>query len=123
MANDLKMHRNTISSRLRELFKDKVILKKSVIIDPKYYTDIGTGFTALVTIDARVGAVKKLGEQLAPLDEIHELVSIAYPHDLMTIVRTRNMNDCYDFTRKLYRFEDLVKTRTTLVFETTEEVS
>jgi Lrp/AsnC family leucine-responsive transcriptional regulator len=123
IAHDLKMHRNTVSTRIKKMFEERVILKKSVVINPEFYKDIGTALTTLMMVDAEMGAAKKLGQHLAGFGEIHELFSIAYPCDLMAVVRTNEIRECYNFTRNLYDAPELVKTRTILVFDTTAETS
>lgn len=123
VARDLHMHRNTVSSRIDRLYSRRVILKKSINIDPKYYRDIGVAFTTLTMIDAEVGAVRDLGNRIAQSDKVVELVSIAYPHDLMAVVRTNNAEECYSLIKSFYKMPGFVKTNTSLVFMTTTEKS
>jgi DNA-binding Lrp family transcriptional regulator len=121
MAKNLGLHRNTVSLRWKRLFDERVIIKKTAIVNPLYYSELGTGFSTTVLIDTDIGYAEKVAEQIMQCKEIHELTCINYPHDLVAIVRTADVPSCQAFLNRLYKIPMLKKTKTSIIFESSEE--
>lgn len=122
IAGDLKMHRNTVSSRWKKLRDDNVILKKSVIFDPQYLEDLGIGFKTVILVNTIMGEKEDAVEDILGRDEIHELTSISSQHDFLSVVKTKDVNSCYKFIKELYRTGHVRRTKTLLVFTSLEKL-
>lgn len=121
IAEKLNMHRNTVSSRWKKLWDKNVIIKKSVDIDPSYLEDLDICFKTVILIDTIMGKKESAVEDILGMDEVHELTSISSQHDLLSVVKTRDINSCYNFIKKLYRTGHVERTKTLLVFTSIEE--
>ena len=102
MAKRLKVHRNTVSGKWQDFVKNKIVLKKSVIINPDYYYFANVGFTVLMVIDTEIGMAEKLAKELMQYDEVHELTRVASQNDLFALVRTNSLKNFMEFHRKVY---------------------
>ena len=108
-ARELKIHRNTLSLRWKKLIEEKVILKKSVEINPLYWEDVDIDFKALVLFDAKTAEATELAKKLINMQEVHELEMISTHFDLLAVVRTANLKTFYSFNRKIFSNEDIRK--------------
>ena len=106
-AKALNIHRNTLSMRLKRLFNEKVILKKSVKINPLYLQEVGIAFKALVLFDVKTAEVEEVAAKLVQMPEVHELEMISTHFDLLAVVRTADLQEFYEFNRKIFSNEDI----------------
>ncbi len=75
--------------------------------------------------DVKAGETEAVAKELANLDEIHELTAINSMGDLAAIIRTKNINEFYNFQKRIFldkkigpKLED-VSTRVILKGKTT----
>ncbi len=102
IASELMLHRNTVATRWRRLFSDGIILKKTAVLNPEHYAAVGIGFTALTFFNATPGNKKKLADALLEMDEIHELSLVAFPHDILAVIRTADIDSYYEFHKRFF---------------------
>ena len=103
LAKKIKMHKNTTYKRWKNLIKKKVIVKKSVIINPDYYPDTGSSFRAFLMIDAKKGHADELAEYIAKKTEnIHELDKTVFPSDLLMLMWCKDTREFYEFENRLF---------------------
>ncbi|MEM0372304.1 MAG: winged helix-turn-helix transcriptional regulator [archaeon] len=116
IAKKTGMHRNTVASCWKSLWEKKVLLKKSPIINPDYFSELGISFKAIVLIDAVIGKKEKAVNYLAGLKEVHELTSIAYENDLLAVMRVDSLHSSYKLVREINSKDFISATETYPVF-------
>lgn len=112
LASELKIHRNTVGKRWQKLFDEGVILKKSSIVSPEHFEDVNISFRAVVSYIAKTGETERLAEELAKLPEVHELAMTTSQYNIITVVRTRDLDGFYQFHKRFYEdpaFKGLVE--------------
>ena len=73
---------------------------------------------AFVLIDAEPGRIAALAEELADVDGIAEVYSVAGEADIVAIVRVRHHEELADVvTRRIAAHEGIVATRTLIAFQ------
>jgi DNA-binding Lrp family transcriptional regulator len=73
---------------------------------------------AFVLIDAEPGRIAALAEELADVDGIAEVYSVAGEADIVAIVRVRHHEELADVvTRRIAALEGIVTTRTLIAFQ------
>ena len=102
VAKDLGIHRNTASSKIKRLCDKKVIIKKAPLINPQFHYTLGTSFKALVFIDAESGCSEELAKKLTGCDLVHELFATNTDHDILAVIRTRDIAELSRFHKMLY---------------------
>ena len=75
--------------------------------------------TAFVLIDARPDRIAQLAEELADIDGVHEVYSVAGEVDIMAVVRVRDHDLLADVvTKHMAQLDGIMHTRTLLAFRT-----
>ena len=115
VAETLGFHRNTISRRWNNMWRDGVLLKKSVCLHPEVYKALGFGLTAAVFIDVPTGERREAVEKLTAMDFVHELFSLAHRHDLMAVIRCEDVGACYSGIRDFYKTRCIKNTETLVI--------
>lgn len=73
---------------------------------------------AFVLIDGQPNRVADLAEQLAGIDGVSEVYSVAGHADIVAVVRVRRHEDLADVvTRRISRLDGIVDTRTLIAFQ------
>jgi DNA-binding Lrp family transcriptional regulator len=73
--------------------------------------------TAFVLINCEPGRTAALAEELADLDDVAEVYSVAGEYDLVVVVRVRHHDDLADVvTRHIAALEGIGRTRTLIAF-------
>ncbi len=108
IASELNLHRNTVSKRWKSFWKENVLIKKTPVINPLYYTELKLSMKAIVLIDVPPEACDILAKKLLELDEVHELNRLLDGFSLMAIIRTGDISSFLDFLRWVL-FENLGK--------------
>ncbi|MFH0986450.1 MAG: Lrp/AsnC family transcriptional regulator [Candidatus Micrarchaeota archaeon] len=116
IAEDLEMHRNTVSSRIKKFWSEQVFLKKTAGISEQYYNDLDIGFRALMVIDTKQGAEGRTASKISKFEQVHELTSLMGHNNLLAVIRTKNLTDCYSFIKNLYRLGLIERASTNLIF-------
>lgn len=102
IAERLEMHRNTVGKKWKSIISKGIVLKKGIRLNPDYAKDVGTAFSAIALIHTVVGAKETIANELAKLDEIHELGETSFPADLILVVRVADINEFYEFYQRLF---------------------
>ncbi len=101
ISKGLKKHRNTIAKIIREMKKEKAIIKKGVVVNPKYYEELGINLKAIVMIKIEGGNIQKVAEEISELKEVHELSDIITSNSLIAVVRVRGSEELFSLIRKI----------------------
>ncbi len=101
LSEKLGKHRNTVSKLLKELKRENVVLKKGAIINPKYYKDLGIDLRTVVMIKTQGSYLRKIAEELANYEEVHELSAITTTNSLIAIVRNSSVPELFNFIKKI----------------------
>lgn len=73
--------------------------------------------TAFVMIDARPDRIAPLAEELADIEGVYEVYSVAGDVDIVAVVRVRDHDELAEVvTKGMARLEGIVTTRTLLAF-------
>lgn len=114
-ARAVGVHRNTVSRRWNQLWRNGVLLKKSVIFSPEVYSKLGAGIFGCVFINTMPGEQKKIANNLTHMQPIHELFSLASSYDLLAILRNKDISECYENIRMIYSTGKVARTQTLIV--------
>ncbi|HZX19641.1 MAG TPA: Lrp/AsnC family transcriptional regulator, partial [archaeon] len=106
-AKEIGLHRNTVSARWKKIVKEKLIMKKSVIINPEYFHDLGIGLNALMLVESEVGETENLASKLVAFDEVHELGIVNSRFDIVTSIRVKDVPSLYSFQNRLFASESI----------------
>lgn len=107
ISSELRLHRNTVRARWAKLFEEGIVLKKSAIISPDYFYKVGIAFNSIVFFDATAGKKEELAKKLAKDPNVHELNLITFPHDILAIIRTADIQSYYLLQKKFYSGSEL----------------
>lgn len=99
IASELGLHRNTVSSRWKTLWKEGVLVKKTPVVSPKHYEKLKMSMKSLVMIDASPDISEQLAKKLVKMEEVHELNRLLGRFSLMVMVRTAGMVKFLDFIK------------------------
>jgi DNA-binding Lrp family transcriptional regulator len=73
--------------------------------------------TAFVLIDARPDRIAQLAEELADIEGVHEVYSVAGEVDIMAVIRVKDHDLLADVvTKHMAQLDGIVHTRTLLAF-------
>ena len=97
VAKKLKLHRNTVSSRWNALCENKIVVKKTPIINPDLHKEMGIDFMGITLFKAVKGKENELEKELVNLKEVHELNALNYKsgYNLFVVIRTKNISTYY----------------------------
>lgn len=99
VASELGLHRNTVSKRWKSFWKEKVLVKKTPVVNPAYYARLKLALKAIVLIDAAPEACDAITKKLSRIGEVHELNSLLGRFSLMAIIRASDIPSFFDFIR------------------------
>ncbi|MEM4261707.1 MAG: Lrp/AsnC family transcriptional regulator [Candidatus Diapherotrites archaeon] len=97
IAKELNLHRNTITKKWKEMIDNKIILKKTPIINPEFYRQIGIHCMAMHIFTPKKGMLDKLSQQLLEMKEVHEL-NETKDKKLLAIIRTNDLGSYFKIT-------------------------
>lgn len=103
IAKTLKLHRNTVTLRWKELLRNRVILKKSAVINPDYYSAVKKQLKSLLMLDVMPGKAEEVAEKISKFHETHEVNIIAPANSVMAIVKTENIDTYFKFLSRFFR--------------------
>jgi len=115
ISEKLSLHRNTVSSRWNRLWKERAILKKTVLINQEYYEILGTNFNTVTFISVEPGFEEKVVEELTKRPEIHNLTSISYNFNLLAVVMTRSTTTYQHFIQNLFSIPHVKNSLTNVI--------
>ena len=117
----LGFHRNTVSRKWTGMWKQGVLLKKSVFVSPEVYQELGFGISSCVFIDAIPGRREEIVKEIVKMESVHELYSLAFRHDLLAVTRTSDINHCYAKVRELYSTRHIADTESMVILSSKEK--
>ena len=112
----LGAHRNTVAQRWNRLLDERVIMKKGIDVNPVYLPQLNAGISLVLLIDAETGRTAEAAEYLSGFPDIHLVTTISAGHDLLGILRHKDVAGAYDFMRNVYTCDAIKKTRSVLVY-------
>ncbi|MCX6798663.1 MAG: Lrp/AsnC family transcriptional regulator [Candidatus Diapherotrites archaeon] len=115
IAAGLSLHRNTVSKRWRMLWGQNVLMKKTPVVNPEYYDELGFGMKAIMLLDVDATMLSSVVKALVEMNEIHELNHILSWQNLMAIARVKNVAELFEFLKKIYAIKGVKQTTSYLV--------
>ena len=109
LAKKTGLHKNTVTKKWLDLINKKIVLKKSISINPMYFQEIGIDFKAIVFFDCEAGYSRQVATELAKIESVHELDLLSSDHDIIAIVRLENASAFKDFQKKVHSNEKAFK--------------
>lgn len=120
-ADALDLHRNTVSRRWNQLWSKGVLLKKSFYVLPEVYKSLGFGVSACVFVDTVPGHHDSFVKNALNNDKVHEVFSLAFRHDLLLMLRTNDIDDCYGTMKSFYSSDRIEDTETLVILSHCEK--
>ncbi len=102
IAKKHSLHRNTVGKRWRMLWLERILLKKTPVLNPEIYEQLGIALKAMVFINTTDGKLHHVVQSLLKMPEVHELNQLLTGYDLMAIVRVKSVSQFFDFLRRIY---------------------
>lgn len=99
IARKLGLHRNTVSAKWSELLREKIIVKKTPIINPGLHRQIGIHCMAMHILTPKNGKKRELVEMLSAMNEVHELNEIE-GGKILAIIRTDSLGTYFTLTSR-----------------------
>lgn len=97
IAKKLNLHRNTIAKKWKELIENGIVLKKTPIINPDLYRQIGIHCMAMHIFTPKNGMLERLSKELTEMKEVHEL-NETIDKKLLAIIRTNDLGTYFKLT-------------------------
>jgi len=110
IAEKLSLHRNTVSNRWQMLWRENVLFKKTPVVNPVVYDELGIGLKAIVFLDVAADQLHNAVSALVKIPAVHELNQLLSGYDLMAIVRVKNVPGFFDLMKQIYAKPGVRKT-------------
>ena len=81
---------------------------------------LNAGFNAAVFIDVSTGYLKEVVDSLKKFDEVHELSTISYSHDLLAFIRTKDAHSCFKLLIRIFDLKKVERNKTMVIFDAKE---
>ncbi len=119
ISKKIGIHRNTVSKRWNNLVENKIIWKKTPIINSRHWDAIGNSVKCFLFIDVKSGYAEEVAEKLLKFDQIHELQILTDTPDILAVTRTKNMMEHQYLINKIYStFGSLImKTKSNVIMD------
>lgn len=97
VAKKLGLHRNTVTARWNALLGEKIVIKKTPIINPELHRQIGIHCMGMHIFTPKKGRGHRLAGILEGTNEVHEL-SETTGGQLLAIIRTNDLSTYFTLT-------------------------
>ncbi|MBS7655842.1 Lrp/AsnC family transcriptional regulator [Candidatus Bathyarchaeota archaeon] len=115
IAEKLKTTPVTIHNRIKKM-KEKEVLKEAIIIPPKIF---GKNVTAFVQVSVAPGQEKNIGESIAKIHEVLEVVTTTGDFDLLIKIVASDVNELQQIIMdKIRGLKGVIRTNTILLLST-----
>jgi Lrp/AsnC family transcriptional regulator for asnA, asnC and gidA len=115
IAEKLKTTPVTIHNRIKKM-KEKEILKEAIVIPPKIF---GKDVTAFVQVSVTPGQEKNIGESIAKIHEVLEVVTTTGDFDLLIKIVASDVNELQRIImEKIRGLKGVIRTNTILLLST-----
>ncbi|GEM_PF-3252095 len=108
-----KLHKNTLILHWKKLLAQKIVLKKTPIINPDLHALTGINFSSVCFLKAKDGQKNLLEKQLSELPQVHELNSLAADttsgFDFLAVIREQNMHAFFRLLNSFYSDKEFSK--------------
>lgn len=122
MAKDLNLPRTTVHERVKRLIERGIIRSYTVIPD---YAKLGKSTTAFVLVSFMPGteySQRKVAEEIASLENVHEVHLISGDWDILVKVRADSISSIGSLViDRIREIKGVAKTLTCTVFDTVKE--
>jgi DNA-binding Lrp family transcriptional regulator len=117
IAKKYFIHRNTISNKWNNFWKDRVIIKKTVELTPKGYDFIDLGLKSFIIIKPIPGKQEIIINKLLKNKQIQDIFT-TIENEIIILVRTKNSDDLAEFYKNISKKCPNIKKTNTLIFLT-----
>lgn len=115
LAAELHISRANAYSRVERLRRDGVITGYTATIDPQLY---GYGLSAYVYLSIAQQSWKAVRRRVLGMPEVEHGALVSGEHDIVLLVRTRDMTSLRDFVlTRLQEMPEVQSTQTVLIFD------
>ncbi len=121
ISSNTGLHRNTVAKRLKRMWEEQVLLKKSVIVNVDYLPQLGMNYWVVMFLELPAQSRSKILNILSRLDSVHEVYSLGSTYDALIKVRCSAVSDLAGLTYKLLGTRLATKTVTHLVVDHREK--
>ncbi len=121
IARTIGRSRNMVSARLRRIYEEQVILKKSVKMDLDYLPKLRISCWSVIFFDVPPENRNMFVRELVNMESVHELSALGTSYDYFAVVRSQNINALSRFVRYLLDRDLVARTRTNVVLMFSEK--
>lgn len=121
ISSNTGLHRNTVAKRLKRMWEEQVLLKKSVIVDRRYLSQLGINYWVVMFLELPTQNRSRMLDTLSRLDGVHEVYSLGSTYDALIKVRCSAVSDLAGLTYKLLGTRLATKTVTHLIVDHREK--
>ncbi len=117
IAKKYSIHRNTISSKWNNFWKDRVIIKKTVELTPTGYDFIDLSLKSFIIIKPSPGKQETIINKIIKNKQIQDIFT-TIENEIIILVRTKNSDDLAGFYKNMAKKCPNIKKTNTLIFLT-----
>ena len=118
VARTLGISSGTVASRVKDMEEAGVIKRYSVLMD---FEKLGYELTILTEIIVSEGMMMEVGERIASISDSLAVYNITGDSDIMVIAKFKTRQDLSDYTKKIHKMPNVLRTKTHVVLNTIRE--
>ncbi len=118
MAKELHLSLNTVSTRVRRMESEGIILRYSALVDPAM---AGFDMTAIIGIQISKGKLMEVQKRIANDRHVSAVYDVTGEWDSIVIARFENRVELNSFIKKMLTTEYIERTQTQVVLNTVKE--
>ena len=121
VAETLGRSRNLVARRVKRMYDEQVILKRSVKVDLSVLSDLGIGCWAMIFLDTYPETRSALIRELSNMESVHELFGLGTTHNYLAVIRSTTVNSLSHFVRYLLDRDLVSMTRSNVILSFVEK--
>ncbi len=118
LAKELHLSLNTVSTRVRKMENDGIILRYSALVDT---TRAGFDMTAIIGIQISKGKLLEVQRRIANDRHVSAVYDVTGEWDSIVIARFPNRTELNSFIKKMLTTDYIERTQTQVVLNTVKE--
>ncbi len=115
IADSLNLHRNTVSLKWHSYWKNNILLKKTVDLNPKGYGAIDLELKAFIILKPSPGKEEKIIQKLRLEKKAQDLFT-TLANEIILVVRVSNSEELSYFYKTLSKINENIKGTNTIIF-------
>ena len=118
VARTIGISSGTVASRIKEMEETGVIKRYSVLMD---FEKLGYELTIITEIIVSEGMMMEVGERIASISDSLAVYNITGDSDIMIVAKFKTRQDLSDYTKKIHKMPNVLRTKTHVVLNTIKE--